>query len=161
MAKTQTPQPIRGLAAGLAAGLVASLAMNLFQKGWNGIVPMPDTNGDPATVKAAGKASRAVTGKSIAGRDKPAAGDAVHYLFGAALGATYGLLAEYKPEVTAANGAWFGTMATAFDEVGVPLAGLSEPPSEFGPATHAYAFVSHALFGVVAEFVRFELRVRD
>jgi uncharacterized membrane protein YagU involved in acid resistance len=157
MAKTQTPDPIRGIAAGLAAGLIASLAMSLFQKGWNEVVPMPDTNGDPATVKA----SRAANGKSIAKRDKPAAGEAVHYLFGAALGATYGLLAEYKPEVTAANGAWFGTMATAFDEIGVPLAGLSEPPSEFGPATHAYAFVSHALFGVVAEFVRFELRVRD
>lgn len=161
MAKTHKPDPIRGLAAGLAGGIAASLAMDLFQKGWNGIIPTSDNGGDPATVKAAGKASRALTGKSIAKRDKPAAGDAVHYLFGAALGATYGLLAEYEPEVTKGNGAWFGTMATAFDEIGVPLAGLSQPPSEFGPETHAYAFMSHALFGVVAEFVRFELRVRD
>ena len=160
MAKSHKADPIRGLAAGLAGGIAASLAMNLFQKGWNGVVAMPDT-GDPATVKAAQKASRAATGRSIVPSDKPAAGEAVHYLFGAALGATYGLLAEYKPEITAANGAWFGTMATAFDEIGVPLAGLSESPSAFGPETHAYAFVSHALFGVVAEFVRFELRARD
>ena len=152
------PAPVRGIAAGIAAGLVASLAMDGFQKLWAKAVPMPAAD-DPATVKAAQKASRAATGKYFAKEDKAAAGQWVHYLFGAGLGGAYGLLAEYRPEITIGFGTGFGLGTGAlFDEVAVPLAGLSEAPSEYPAATHAYSAASHLVFGTVSEGVRRVLR---
>lgn len=148
------PDPIRGLAAGIAAGLVASLAMNLFQKAWSAALPMPGSGDDPATVKAAQRVSRAATGKYFASEDKEAAGEAAHYLFGALLGGIYGLAAEYRPEVTKGFGTLFGAASAGFDELGVPAAGLSGPPTDFPPATHAYALASHLVFGGVTEATR-------
>ncbi len=148
------PDPIRGLAAGIAAGLVASLAMNLFQKAWAKALPMPGSGDDPATVKAAQRVSRAATGEFFAVEDKEAAGNAVHYLFGAVLGGAYGLLAEYRPEVTKGYGSLFGAASAAFDELGVPAAGLSGPTTDFPAATHAYALASHIVFGGVTEATR-------
>lgn len=153
-----SPAPLRGLAAGIAAGLVASLAMDLFQKGWAKAVPMPSSGDDPATVKAAQKASRAATGEFLAKEDKAAAGQWVHYLFGAGLGGAYGLLAEYRPGVTRGFGSALGAGALLLDEVAVPAAGLSGPPSDSPPATHAYALASHLVFGSVSEGVRRGLR---
>ncbi len=148
------PAPLRGLAAGIAAGLAASLAMNLFQKAWAKALPMPGAGDDPATVKAAQWVSRAATGEFFATEDKEAAGEAVHYLFGAVLGGAYGLLAEYRPEVTKGYGTMFGAASAAFDEIGVPAVGLSGPPTDFAPATHAYALASHLVFGGVTEVTR-------
>ncbi len=147
------PAPFRGLVAGIAAGLVASLAMNLFQKALAKALPMPASGDDPATVKAAQKISRAATGEYFAKADKEAAGNAVHYLFGAMLGGAYGLIAEYWP-VTKGYGTLFGAAASAFDEFGVPAAGLSGPPTDFPAATHAYALASHIVFGGVTEATR-------
>ena len=153
MAKNN-PDPLRGLAAGIAAGLVASLAMNLFQKAWAAALPMPGAGDDPATVKAAQRLSRATTGEFFAKEDKEAAGDAVHYAFGALLGGAYGLLAEYRPEVTTGYGSVFGAASAGFDELGVPALGLSGPPTDFAPTTHAYALASHLVFGGVTEVAR-------
>lgn len=159
MPRSDRPAPLRGFAAGVAAGLVAALTMDQFQKLWAKAAPPPSTGGDPATVKGAQRASRAVTGKYFAEADKQAAGNAVHYLFGAALGGVYGLAAEYRPEVTKGFGSLFGlTTATAFDEIAVPAAGLSAPPTEASPATHAYSYASHLVFGGVTEGVRRLLR---
>ena len=152
------PDPFRGLAAGIAAGLVASLAMNLFQKAWAKALPLPESGDDPATVKAAQRVTRAATGSYFAKQDKDAAGNAVHYLFGAILGGAYGLAAEYRPEVTKGYGALFGLSASTFDEVAVPAIGLSGPPSDFPAATHAYALASHIVFGGATEAVRRSLR---
>lgn len=154
MPTTARSAPLRGLAAGIAAGLVASLAMNLFQKAWASALPPPSSGEDPATVKAAQKASCAATGEYFAKQDKKVAGNAVHYLFGAMLGGAYGLLAEYRPEVTTGYGTLFGLGSAAFDEIGVPAAGLSAPPADFPAATHAYALASHILFGGVTEATR-------
>ena len=97
---------------------------------------------------------RTATGKFIASEDKEAAGEAVHYLFGALLGGAYGLLAEYRPEVTTGSGTAFGAVSAAFDEIGVPVAGLSGPPTESPAATHIYALASHVVFGSVTEATR-------
>lgn len=150
----KNPDPLRGLAAGIAAGLVASLAMNLFQKAWASALPVHGAGDDPATVKAAQRVSRAATGEFFAKEDKVAAGNAVHYAFGAMLGGAYGLLAEYRPEVTRGYGTLFGAASAGFDEVGVPAAGLSGPPTDFPAATHAYGLASHIVFGGVTEATR-------
>ena len=153
------PAPLRGFAAGIVAGLVASLAMDLFQKGWAKAVPMPSSGDDPATVKAAQKASRAATGEYFAKSDKAAAGQWAHYLFGAGLGGAYGLLAEYRPEVTTGFGTGFGLgSGVLFDEVAVPAAGLTGPPGDYPAVSHAYSAASHVVFGSVNEGVRRLLR---
>ena len=158
MAKIK-PDPLRGIAAGIAAGLVASLAMDLFQKAWAKAVPMPTSSDDPATVKAAQTVSRAATGKFFVNEDKAAAGQWVHYLFGAGLGGAYGLLAEYRPGVTRGFGSAFGAgTALLFDEVAVPATGLGATPSDTPAATHAYALASHLVFGSISEGVRRGLR---
>jgi uncharacterized membrane protein YagU involved in acid resistance len=156
----RSPAPVRGLAAGLAAGLIASFAMEQFQKIWAKAVPMPES-GAPATVKAARKLSLATTGKPLAEADEKQAGNAVHYLFGAALGAAYGLIAEYRPAVTAGFGSGFGLATTTLvDELAVPAAGLGKAPTEVPAVSHAYTYASHLLFGGVVEGVRRMLRGR-
>jgi uncharacterized membrane protein YagU involved in acid resistance len=158
MARTKPkPDPVRGLAAGLAAGLIASWAMDLFQAAAAKLVTPP--KGTPATVKAADMASRAATGDPLPEADKDNAGQIVHYLFGAALGAGYGLLAEYRPRATAGFGTAFAMgSATLFDEIAVPAAGLGKPPTEAPLSSHANSYASHAVFGVVTEAVRRALR---
>ena len=154
--------PFRGALAGLAAGLVASLAMNQAQKLFAAIGPDEPSSGDPATVKAANMLSRAATKRSIATKDKPAAGAAVHYATGAALGIAYGLAAEFRPEVTTGYGAAFGaTVSLLLDEALVPAIGLAESPLEASPASHAFGMASHLVFGVAAEGTRAALRHRD
>ena len=155
MAEPKTsPAPWRGLAAGIAGGLVASLAMDLFQKAWAAIVPMPKSDDEPSTVRAAEAISGSI-GATLDKSEKPVAGQVVHYAFGAVLGGAYGLLAEYAPRVTTGFGTAFGAAnAALFDDVAVPAAGLSKPPTEFPPATHAYSLASHLLFGATTEGVR-------
>ena len=155
MAEPKTsPAPWRGLAAGIAGGLVASLAMDLFQKVWSAVLPPPKTDGEPSTVRAAEAISGSI-GATIDKSEKPVAGQVVHYAFGAVLGGAYGLIAEYAPRVTTGFGTVFGAAnALLFDEGAVPAAGLSKPPTEFPPATHAYSLASHLLFGATTEGVR-------
>ena len=150
------PDPLRGAIAGVAAGLAAAFAMNQFQKLW----PQESADkGDPATVKAANKASRTATGKPVPEPAKDIAGEAVHYGLGAALGVGYGILAEYWPQATAGLGTAFGAVtALALDEAAVPAMGLGEAPWKTPPATHAYGMISHIVFGLVTEGARRSLR---
>ena len=71
-------------------------------------------------MKAAQRISRAVDREIFSSEDKETAGEAVHYLFGAVLGGAYGLLAEYRPEVTKGYGTVFGAASAAFDELAFP-----------------------------------------
>ena len=158
--RQRTPDPIRGALAGLAAGLVASFAMSMAQKLFASLGPKQGS-GDPATVKAANKLSRAATGRSLEKEQKEGAGGAVHYATGAALGIAYGLAAEYRPEVTAGAGTAFGaTTSVVLDEAGVPLAGLGKPPWQAPLASHAFGLASHVIFGLAAEGTRRALRHR-
>ena len=139
----------RGALAGGLAGVVASFAMNRFQA----VVPRPGSGGggDPATVKAAER----VAGHGIPRAGKARAGEAVHYGFGAALGMAYGAAAEAEPWVTAGFGLPYGgAVAVIADEALVPAAGLSGPPWQSPPATHAYSIASHLVFGVALEAAR-------
>lgn len=150
------PSAWRGAAAGLVAGIVAAGAMDLFQRG---VAKLQDSDGDSdgesATTRAADRVSESVSGAPVPEPRKPAAGQAVHYGFGALLGTGYGLLAEYWPAATTGVGAPFGLATAAlFDEAAVPLAGLGDPPWETPPATHAFSVGSHLVFGIASEATR-------
>jgi hypothetical protein len=161
-AERSGPDPLRGALAGLVGGLVASAAMNGFQAAWQAAAGSSTAGrGEPATVQAAEKLAQSVGEAPIPEQSKSAAGNTVHYAFGAALGALYGLAAEYVPSVTAARGAAFGIGSMLlFDDAAVPAAGLGEPPTESSLRAHAYSAASHLVYGGALESVRRLIRSR-
>lgn len=143
----------KGALVGAVSGVFASLAMNQFQALLSSL--QPDSGGggggEPSTVKAAERLS----GREIPDDRKGQAGNAVHYGFGAALGAAYGAAAEVEPRVAAGFGLPFGgAVGLVADEALVPALGLSGPPQDSPPSTHAYSLASHLVFGAALEAAR-------
>jgi hypothetical protein len=163
------PDLLKGVIAGAAAGLVATAVMTLAQTGMSkleqrakprrpGRSEGPGAGGeddDPATVKAASAVSEKVLGHELTEREKPIAGNLVHYGFGTTMGGVYGGLAEVVPSVTACEGMAFGAgLMVLADEVAVPAVGLSEPPHRVPLSKHAYALAAHLVYGVTCEIAR-------
>lgn len=153
--------------AGLAGGLLASFAMERFQRALGRISHdlggAPGGGGqqyrqpqsEPSTYKAADAIARTATGHGVPAHAKPAAGAAVHYAFGGAVGAIYGAAAARTPDITAWSGVPFGaTMWLIADEMGMPAAGLSKSPSAYPLRDHATGLTSHLLYGATTELVR-------
>lgn len=103
--------------------------------------------------------SEGVFGHSLTVKEKEIAGPAVHYAVGTTAGAVYGVAAEYEPNVTRLGGIQFGaTFWMVVDEGAVPLLGLAKGPTAYPISNHAYALVSHLVFGLTAEVVRSAVR---
>ena len=152
-----------GLLAGLAGGLVASAAMNAFQSVATPLLARLQGGDDrdnhdasePTTVKAAEAVSSGLLGHPLRDDEKDAAGEAVHYATGAALGGLYGVAAMIEPRVTAGMGTAYGAVVAAvLDESIVPALRLSGPPWQSPLSTHAYSLASHLVFGLTLELAR-------
>lgn len=169
----------RNTAIGIASGLVAAGMMNAFQNGWSAIKRSSDANAErqerearpggdgrkggrqsaedsdkdePSTVKAADRVARKVTGEPIPSPYRKPAGKAVHYGFGALLGAVYGALGTVFPKVRSGFGSIYGmSVALTADEALVPAAGLGPPPQKVPLSTHVYGLASHLVFGAALE----------
>ncbi len=158
----------KGLVAGTLGGLAASWVMNQFQalKPADTLARLlgeeqqsDEESGDDATVKAASAISRGVFGHTLTKREKKVAGPAVHYGFGATVGAAYGALAEVTPAVRVGMGLPFGAAVwLASDEAAVPALGLSEAPTEYPASVHLSAFASHLVYGLTTDLVRRAVR---
>jgi hypothetical protein len=149
------PNAWRGLIVGAVAGLAAAAAMSAFQAAATRLSPAPESDDDPADVKAADVVARASGAGPLSDEAKPFAGAAAHFALGAALGAAYGLAAEYRPEVTSGNGAAFGSAtALVLDEATVPALGLARAPTKVPAKTHLFGLSSHLVFGATTEAVR-------
>lgn len=149
------PRPFLGLFAGIAAGLAASAAMAAFQSLAAKPFGQDQSDDDPATVKAADKVAVAVQGNKVPDDYREQAGQAVHYLTGAALGGLYGVLAEYEPRASAGFGSVYGLATSALlDEAAVPAVGLGSAPWDTPLATHAYGISAHLVYGIALEGVR-------
>ena len=173
--RTDAPDILKGLIAGVAGGLLASLVMEQFQALWSKAaeeIKRAQSSGHkpksargkgstktPATVKAAEAISENIFGKKLPKKRKEFAGEAVHYAMGMTSGAIYGALAEVTPLATAGAGLAFGTgVWLSADEAIVPALGLSKSPRQIPVSIHAYALVSHLVYGFVTEVVRRALR---
>ena len=161
--------------AGACGGLVASFAMNQYQalssatakelsnsddkqeqKNSSSETQSAD---DDATVKTAQAISKSLTGEELNQSDKKSAGSAVHFTFGTTLGAIYGVLAETLPALSTGYGTVYGSAVwLAADEIGVPAARLSPPPTETPASSHAQALASHLVYGIVTDLVRRGIR---
>lgn len=150
-----TAKLARGVVAGVIAGAVASFAMDRFQALVSPLMPSSGDESEPATEKAADAVATTMTGNAVPDADKPLAGQAIHYALGIALGAAYGVAAEFRPAITTGYGVGFGLgTATLLDEAAVPALGLGNAPWNAGIAGNAYAYASHMVFGGVSEMVR-------
>ncbi|MCU1309071.1 MAG: hypothetical protein JWO20_196 [Candidatus Angelobacter sp.] len=175
----------KGALAGAIAGLVASWVMVEFQKAWSkaeeaaqrrsGHSRNLDEHGvpehraihpegehekqpDDATVKTAEAISEGLFGHRLSPEEKRIAGPAVHYAFGAIVGALYGATVETAPAARAGFGTAFGAVVfVGADEIGVPAMGLS-PKVDVPLSKHLYGFASHLVYGVATEAVRRPVR---
>ncbi len=144
--------PLRGIIIGTISGLVASWAMEAFQRRLSG---QSSDGGASATHKAADRASEVLRNKEVAPKDKTAAGEAVHYATGTALGAGYGVLNELTPRASAGFGTGFGAAVTVLlDQLTVPALGLSKKPTAYPLKTHAFGLASHLVYGAALEGMR-------
>lgn len=156
------PNPYRGLLFGAIAGATAAWTMNQFQsllskaaKSRRSQPAQSDESSEDATMKAAGRIARSAHLRPLTREQESKAGPVVHYAFGTAMGAAYGLATEYFPGAHAGFGTIFGTLLFAFaDEIAVPLAGFSAKPSQYPVSSHLRALASHVVYGAAAEAVR-------
>ena len=132
--------------------MIAAAATSRFQAAW-GRAHLPPTahgpNAPAPTDKLAGEICKALTGAPLAGAEVAPAGELIHYLMGAGLGAAYALLRRADPNVGAGRGVAFGLGVWAIvEELGLAVLQLKSPPWEVEPAEHAFAAASHVVFGL-------------
>jgi putative membrane protein len=152
----------KGLVAGAAGGLAGAWTMNqahaaIAKLKQHEEQPQGGDSGESedATMKAADKIVSMPMGRHLTHEEKKKAGPIVHYSFGASMGAVYGAITEAMWHVNPGAGLIFGaSLFGAADEAGVPLAGLSGPPTEYPLSSHLEALVAHLVYGVTADLVR-------
>jgi len=139
---------------GMVAGLVASFVMNLYQTATASLFGQ-DGEGEPATEKAAHSVKRKIAGGPVQRNRRHAAGMAVHYATGLAIGLGYALIVLHWPTAAIGFGIAFGiVVAVILDGLLVPGLGWGPWPWRTGPATYAYSLTSHIVFGLALEGVR-------
>jgi uncharacterized membrane protein YagU involved in acid resistance len=106
-------------------------------------------------MKAASAISETIAHRPLSRRQKEVGGPLVHYAFGTAVGAMYGVAAEMAPSTADAWGLPFGAAVwLGADEIGVPAAGLSGSAADAPLAAHASALAAHLVYGLTADVVR-------
>lgn len=146
---------IEGAMLGAAAGLAASWVMSEFHGAWKAASGEDQDGDDPNTVKAADAVAEAAVGEPVPDRYREPTGTAVHFGFGAFLGAVYGAAVEVRPATSAGFGAAYGAaVSLVADEMAMPALGLTPPAPEVAASTHLRGFVSHLIFGLSLEAAR-------
>jgi putative membrane protein len=147
------PDLWKGALAGFIGGLAGSAAKLLAEK----IYP-PRTRGQKAPpVVLAEK----VAGHRLNSTEKTAAMQGMHWSFGPIVGAIYGAVVEYEPEVAARHGVAFGLGLNALTHEGaLPLLGLTEKVQKQPRQEKWSEVASHAVYGFVTESVRRLIRGR-
>ena len=159
------------MVAGILGGLAGTLAMNYAQRVWTHIVDdeaPPSAGGKHdardwqereedrnANELAAQTIATTVAGQPLTDKQLRVAAPLVHFSFGAALGAIYGRsIGADRPHLVM-RGMTFGSAVWLLaDEAAMPLLRLSRPTTERSLEKHLQSFVTHIVFGVVAEVVR-------
>jgi hypothetical protein len=148
----------KGVVAGAVGGLAGAWTMNQAQAAIAKLQKQQEARSsgesEDATMKAADRVLSIATGRHLSQPQKKKAGPVVHYAFGVAMGALYGAAVEGRRHLTPAAGPIFGTaLFIGADEIGVPLAHLSGPPTAYPISTHLEAMAAHLVYGVTADLV--------
>jgi uncharacterized membrane protein YagU involved in acid resistance len=107
---------------------------------------------EPTTTVVAEKIYSVARHDQLPDEKKDQAGQLVHYSFGALMGAGFGALVSLLPrawvETSVGRGLIYGGLVwLVADEIGVSVAKLSPPPWKVNGLTHAYALLSHLVYG--------------
>jgi putative membrane protein len=178
--KRRTPEPLLGALAGAAGGLVGAWAMVQFNHLVGAAAEGSDKEGDryahhredarpnaidgtlpdePGTMQAASGLAEPVLGRQLSEEEKVASGTVLHYVFGAAAGALYGVAAEFDNSTTRGGGMAFGaTVWLIADEVGMHAAGFATSPADYPLSRHAATLATHLVFGLTVEAARRAIR---
>lgn len=147
----------RGAFFGLVGGLLAAGLMSVGHRIVEDLSPEPQgaaSQAEDPTIKVASGAAR-VTGYRLRRSQKARAGTAVHYAFGATIGALYGGVAEVVPGITSAFGWAFGVAVwLGAHVVMVPALGLADPPTRQPLGKEAEELGLHLVYGSTTELVR-------
>ncbi len=150
-AETDQRSVTKALVAGLIGGIVATAAKSVAERAFP-----PRTHGEPEPpeVLADKLAGEFGTGP-LTDSETAVAAQGIHWGFGAAVGAMYGVVAEYFPAATDKDGASFGMALAAFTHEGaLPAMGLSAAVADQTTREQTSEMASHVVFGVVTESVR-------
>lgn len=174
MAEQKKAEVGRGIVAGVVGGLLGSWVMLKFIEGPGPALehrlqhrpePGPEQERQQAastesvTMQAAETFYHAGTGEHLTHEQRAKGGEAVHYAFGALMGAAYGATAEYLPIVTVGSGLAFATVLWAgTDLVSVPAVGFAAWPTEEPGSAHLAHWLAHVTYGTAMETTRRLLR---
>ena len=137
----------KGAIAGLLGGIVATAAKSAVERIYP---PRPPGESEPPAVL-----TRKIAGREITVTQNHAAQEAIHWGFGATVGAAYGAFAEFYPPATSKQGASFGMALVALThDSTLPLLGLAAKPQTQTKREHTSELASHIVYGVVTETVR-------
>jgi hypothetical protein len=154
-------KPLEALAYGFAAGAIGAFLQNLFFKTTSKIAPAPPKDAfDPPEAEQKNEMPTATVARRVvedlaqrppldeAGKEK--AKHVVHYAFGSAWGAAYGLLRESVPALASVGGAvaWSSFVWMAADNFILPVFRLAGWPRSYPVKTHAYAWAAHVAYGL-------------
>lgn len=161
---------LNGAFAGAVGGVVGTLAMNYAQRMWtlamDGRAPVSAADEHDArdwqersehqnaNELAAQALATATIHRRLTHRELSIASRAIHFAFGALVGAVHGLYVARNP-TKHGNGMALGTaLWLAADEIAMPLTGLSRSTLQRPPEMHLQSFVAHLVYGVTTEHVR-------
>jgi uncharacterized membrane protein YagU involved in acid resistance len=159
--------------AGAVGGFAGTLAMNGTQRLWTLLADRNSprsaagphdsrdwqerTENQNSNELAAQALARATIGRSLSEGELAIAAAAVHFGFGAAVGAVYGAYLAAFPQPRRSGMALGSALWLTADEIAMPLLGLSRSTLERPLEMHCQSFVAHLAYGVVAERVRLAL----
>ncbi len=172
MSKKQVKKSLwRGAVAGLIGGLIGAYVKSLveppLQKVGENLFPSSpkdlakrgaDITGHPLNMPPAvlfREVSNETTGETPSAARTEQGMTAIHYVFGAALGAAYGIVAETVPFAGNGFGAPAGALMWSITHgTTVPALGLQAPTRSMPAAWYVWELGSHVVYGTTCEIVR-------
>lgn len=159
-----TAMPV-ALVNGAVAGLVGTAALTVAMR-WlpeamahAGVAPadpsVPKTHGEASEVQErptqllAEKVARGTLRTSLTDETQQAAGQAIHWSYGAAWGAVYGLVQHWLRPPYLVHGPIFGAGVGMVASTVVPAMGLVPPPTQQPVAMSAMQFTVHLRYDAV------------
>jgi putative membrane protein len=165
---------VKGALAGLIGGLVASWVMTQFTDAWTRAAPGHEST--PAGVEQGARpreersedqnaneiiaqrlAVRAL-GRRLTRDELGVAAPAVHYAFGAGMGAAYGAAAEAVDPNPLTGAAWGALVWLGADRIAMPLIDASQGPGAYTPEQDAQGLAAHVVYRDSTEIVRWGVR---
>ncbi len=143
--------PLGALARGLVAGALGTAAITLAQRLKNGqVVPKPPHRwaDAPAPAVVGKRLLEGVFERKVTLADVPQLTTGMHWGYGTALGAAYGLVQGTVRVHPVVHGLIFGTGVWALSYAELVPMGLQKPPWEYPGPTVAWDLGFHAVYGL-------------